>query len=335
MQVILSTLRGQLPKSCDSSKWNAASIDITMIIQGFLCFLLTSTTINVNASHLVPRKSRSSEAYDPYIICEGNGPNHDEGLPYAYSLEDYQYNLDLCSAAHGVPSHNVGCACSQARGNVRCEESLADPHLWNAVYRSSDPLDIDDAVDRGFANGAMPFWEHCWANCLCVDEQEAYESESNGSLAVSVLHRFREEALARERNNPSSVVHWNPLAMATFGAASLEGASQAQGQPAIQSHCGMNCSTDQDCTDPVSAGSREAASRGSNCSCRTQSSQYQPGSGTVAYVAACLIDMATGGKRDEEWPCPCNSSYVSHGCCRAKDGLVWEALEYRLGELVK
>ena len=41
-----------------------------------------------------------------------------------------------------------------------------------------------------------------------------------------------------------------------------------------------------------------------------------------------------GGKRDVVLPCPCNSTYISHSCCGAKGGLVWEPAGFNLGKLV-
>ena len=100
----------------------------------------------------------------------------------------------------------------------------------------------------------------------------------------------------------------------------------------VHTQCGNNCTSNDDCEAPASsAGVGGIAEKGSNCTCRAQSSQYQPGPGTVAFVAACLIDMATGGKREESLPCPCNSTYVSHGCCGAKNGWISEAPAYKLG----
>jgi len=70
----------------------------------------------------------------------------------------------------------------------------------------------------------------------------------------------------------------------------------------------------------------------SSCMCSAQSEQYQPGSGTVAFVAACIISLS--GKREEGRPCPCNGTYVSYACCGAEAGLVWEAGDFKLGELL-
>ena len=92
-------------------------------------------------------------------------------------------------------------------------------------------------------------------------------------------------------------------------------------QNKIQNQCGNSCSTNANCTG------------GNGCTCKTQSQSYQPGAGTVAFAAACIISL--GGKRDEPVPCPCNGTYVSHACCRVQDGMVWEREEFKLGELLR
>ena len=300
---------------------------------------MTSSSF-VHAHRLIPRESVKEDRYDPYIICEGPGPTHREGLPRAYSEDQYRLNLYLCSTAHGVPRHNVGCGCTRARGNVRCSEDLADPDLWRASYKSMDQMEVDDAIDRGFRDGVMPFWEYCWSNCLCIDAETAQDSVSNNSIALSVLHRYRVGELARQR---AGLMHYNPAgggAVVTSGGTGGTGGSnpnrgQSSGGAVVHTQCGNNCTSNDDCEAPASpAGVGGIAEKGSNCTCRAQSSQYQPGPGTVAFVAACLINMATGGKREESLPCPCNSTYVSHGCCGAKNGWISEAPAYKLGELL-
>ena len=300
-------------------------------------------------SRLNARKSTSQELYDPFIICEGNGPKHAEGLPPAYSEDDYALNTYLCSAAHGVPRHNVGCACTRSGADVHCSENIADPDLWNAIYHPTDPEEVQDALERGFSNMMVPFPDHCWANCVCVDPEEAHETGWAGLENALSLHGQSLTAMpiiSQGQGGPTAAAAAVPTGYTSGGMSTNRHQGVAQGswpvnaQPAINKQCGTSCTTDSDCKAPSapstpnaepSAGNGEQAK--SSCTCRTQSSQYQPGSGLVAFAAACLIDMATGGKRDEDWPCPCNSTYVSHGCCGVENGLVWEATENKLGEL--
>jgi hypothetical protein len=52
-------------------------------------------------------------------------------------------------------------------------------------------------------------------------------------------------------------------------------------------------------------------------------------------LGRCLSVASLIGKRDVEsdWACACNSSYVSAGCCKSSDGLLWEKPGARLGEM--
>jgi hypothetical protein len=56
-------------------------------------------------------------------------------------------------------------------------------------------------------------------------------------------------------------------------------------------------------------------------------------------ISRCMRKHSRLNGRTEEnqdmlnWPCACNNTYVSHGCCGVADGLVWEAPHLWLGEL--
>lgn len=118
------------------------------------------------------------------------------------------------------------------------------------------------------------------------------------------------------------------------------GAGGAPGAHWWQNQCGSNCTSNADC------GSGEK----SDCVClAAQQSTYEPAVGVVAFVATCIISMASsgngvvggaggGGKRSIDGSpaaCPCNSTYVSEKCCEVNDGMVWEGREFKLGELVR
>ena len=87
--------------------------------------------------------------------------------------------------------------------------------------------------------------------------------------------------------------------------------------------CPGECSANADC-----------GGQGGACMCSTQSEQYLPGQGTVKFVAACIIAMASNPKRDLDRPCPYNTTYVSYACCGAINGDVQESEVYKLGELL-
>ncbi len=105
------------------------------------------------------------------------------------------------------------------------------------------------------------------------------------------------------------------------------GASPVPSEPVVShDQCWNNCTSNADCLKGGEKG----------CMCSTRSEQYQPGSGTVAFVAACIISMSgSGGKREVARPCPCNATYVSHACCGIPDSLVWEDRRFKLGELMQ
>ena len=104
--------------------------------------------------------------------------------------------------------------------------------------------------------------------------------------------------------------------------------------------CGVGCSRDEDCQS--CAKDQKAAD---TFKCRAaQQSKFNPTTGVATFLSVCLISASrgalngkkseNGGKRDVGLPCPCNSTYISHGCCGAKNGLLWEPAEMNLGKLV-
>lgn len=97
--------------------------------------------------------------------------------------------------------------------------------------------------------------------------------------------------------------------------------------------CGGNCTGQADCSTEEGE---------TSCGCIATSSMMGASLSDVVYSASCQASQSTiagggrgGGRRDlEGMPCPCNASYVSHTCCSANDGLVWEAPEAKLGVLL-
>lgn len=209
-----------------------------------------------------------------------------------------------------------------------CIESIADTNLWSATI---------SWYDHGEEHYEFPQW--CYIICECITEREAvaerrgdisyYDSDfqhllnSTGVLPDSSLAGYSSytdtSSSGGNRSNSTDGSSWQSpptdhLAKAAPG---------IDVEPSVlQDQCGNSCTTNKDCN----------TSGKSSCMCSAQSEQYQPGSGTVAFVAACIISMS--GKREESMPCPCNGSYVSHGCCGSEDGVVWEAEEFKLGELL-
>ena len=83
-----------------------------------------------------------------------------------------------------------------------------------------------------------------------------------------------------------------------------------------------------DCTKP----NFDCGSTSRNCGCGVQEVKQRQWR-----LPRCIeISSWTGGKRDLGLAiaCPCNTTYVSHGCCSSKNGLVWESPDKLLGTVV-
>ena len=288
------------------------------------CIVVLGQSSSRPSSRLSPRKTTSAHSYDPYIICDLIGPTHAEGLPGAYNHQVYAELLSLCSSAHGA-RQNVGCFCSSSTGQVHCDPHLAERDLWEAHYSPEDEAVIHRFEVAGIPWGEMAFPDLCQHGCECTTPDDAsawleeiFEGNDSDAL-IGVNGLVQPPEPSRNAMLGSGT---------TFGAGTLIGTVQpADNEPGWQDQCGNNCTSAKDCSVP--------AGGNSTCTCRVHSSQYQPGSGTVAFIAACLVALGSdGGKRGEWQPCPCNNTYVSHSCCGVLDGLVWEPPESNLGTLL-
>ena len=177
--------------------------------------------------------------------------------------------------------------------------------------------------------GELTFRDLCWHGCECKspDDASAWFQENFQGADSDTLIGIN--GLLQPSQTSASAIQ---SGRATFGAGNVASAPPIVAQNANhvsgwQNQCGNNCTSAKECIVPVG--------ENNTCTCQAYSSQYQPGAGTVAFVAACLVTLGgSGGKREEKMPCPCNSTYVSHGCCDVLDGLVWETSKSNLGSLL-
>ena len=249
--------------------------------------------------------------YDPFIVCSGPRITRQDGLPLGYSEETYSTALALCSLAHGAPQ-NAGCSCISSGGRVYCDENVADSTLFNAWIQ----------------NGMMTIAGYCTnIGCYCRtmrEEQNANSNTQTASASINIASPL-----------PSRVV--NPLYDSTGPNPFRD---IAGGFSTTDQSCGVGCRSDKDCQscapDQITADKYH---------CRAaQQSKFNPTTGAATFFSMCLISASTsslngknngiGGKRDVEFPCPCNTTYISHSCCGANDGLVWEPVGFNLGKLV-
>lgn len=275
---------------------------------------------------LYARLSQSKQCtYDPYISCPGPALGHFNGLPEQYSETTYSSSLALCSGMHGAPQ-NVGCVCTSSGGRLHCDESMADSTLYNA------PLTFRDGTIH----------DHCLGACYCMrtsfmTTRGAYEPEATEQpMAHSAIRSPNAPNTAGP--NPFSDEAGRPF---DFDNDRFRYPFPPPTRGSVTSdQCGAGCTTNEDC-EACAQGTTSA----NNYTCRAaEQSTFNPAVGIATFVSICLRSaLLTGkmgmkveppGKRDLELPCPCNSTYVSHGCCAAAKGLVWEPAEAKLGELV-
>lgn len=255
-----------------------------------------------------------SESYiDPYILCRRRPLTHRTGLPEAYDEATYSTSLALCSALNGA-ARNVGCVCTSAGGQVHCDASMADPILFN--------------THLSWYGGAM--WVYCLSACICRSEHPTtipYPTPQANPISLS------DEDYDSEPDSPESA------AIDPFGDHGYGTSRGAAGNAVSSLDCGFGCRSDKDCQ---SCTTNETLTDQYKCRAAAQS-RFNPTVGAVTFLSMCLRNIASSGpnnkeyagKRDEDLPCPCNSTYISHGCCGVKDGLVWEPAGFNLGQLVE
>lgn len=273
----------------------------------------------------IPINGEQKKIGDPYITCPGNWvPDNANGLPSGYFVDHYADVMQLCSALNGN-SRNVGCVCSSSQeSSFHCYRRLADRLLFHAVITSS----------------LKPFPTFCRDSCFCTDVETAAMDRTRVASEPHYIGTVEPEDQENYFDPGDSSYQINSHGSAAGGAYGIdpEGTgNEWNGEETLDQNpvptsvavahgqCWANCTSNADCLKGGEKG----------CICSTQKEQYQPGRGTVAFVAACIISMSgAGGKREEARPCPCNATYVSHSCCGVSNGLVWEEERFKLGELV-
>ena len=260
--------------------------------------------------------------FDDLIMCFGKVLPIEANWPQDRDPTSYISNQMLCPATSPVPN-NVGCRCSKEYGDVQCSQPPADPVLWNAQ------LDPDGAFGWTDFNG----W--CVYNCWCGTEDladlwQAYTPQQQAGADEDEVHDYLGQITAGtidQLPEGPGLAEWN-------GTDTLNGHTTGRVSAATFADEGPTY------TPKCNASSCEVTSQCSSadCECRVTGARYEPQAGVIEYIAGCAVYISSGlkAKREEEMPCPCNKTYVSHGCCnREANGWVWEAAELKLGELVK
>lgn len=246
-------------------------------------------------------RADQERVHDPWVACFlRKAPTNLEGLPANYDENVYYNILQLCSANNGAP-RNVGCVCHGEHLPIHCNQRIADPNLWWANITSS----------------GQRFPLYCRTLCSCATRDDAAVIHEHGS---QMNPAWSSENGTLRASSGADSEHDASSTLSTLGHAGALNDAILRGS---QNQCGGRCSQHADC---------HGQDRG--CMCSTQSEQFLPAQAGIKYVAACISAVASNPKRNSNWPCPCNTTYVSHACCEALDGVVHEREFYKLGELL-
>ena len=235
-------------------------------------------------------------------------------------------NQQLCP--QGGAQYNLGC---------KCDSGEHQPPLCLSANGADNTLYDWEELDPTIAMGHSSFVAWCQDVCICIDEETAAEFQAKtptqqAAQRLDGLDDWEVEFLQSIGRDPDAgKPGYNaPTNMTTAGAPTSDSQCTA-GTCSVGSACGSE-----------------------NCTCQVTAAQYVPGAGTTKYTAQCGARFqfvgatsnpfgALGGgssrrlmsrdKHDAVY-CPCNTTYISQKCCDAKDGLVWESSEFKLGELV-
>jgi hypothetical protein len=216
----------------------------------------------------------------------------------------------FCHAPFGL-GFSLGCICNMTN-EVECTEQEA--------FGGTRMLAIPEL--RQF----------CMDSCWCVKKEDSpwEDAEEEGWRQ----HRLRQQAEDRHRNwvasrrgKPFRGGHRQSgggRSSSSTGSSSQHSLSlweYSSTPKQLQSQCGATCSSMQECGD-----------RGPGCKCK---SNVVPN--TRSWTSFCGMDWDSPlGKRElDASACPCNSTYVSKGCCESVDGIVWEAPNLNLGTVAE
>ena len=186
------------------------------------------------------------------------------------------------------------------------------------------------------SHGFTGFLDYCEWMCICGKPDDAHNWQSQTAAqqaARSQLDQTQYDADSEDDSDTTSSDFntFNALFPGNVGGSTTDAGAVniddiATGDAWYQNpgatdvpKCNGTCEIGTDCPDQ-------------DCSCKVTGERLELSLGYVEYFASCTARLL---KRDEQVPCPCNITYVSHSCCEAEVGLVWESSDMKLGELVK
>ena len=270
------------------------------------CFmlLLPTSLADLSPTHIV----ECSNAEVPPIFYEERSPVYRGlGKIRAYSFCRARFAKDFTTLA----TVSLGCICN-LENQIECVRE-------EATLAGQWPLRIPE------------YRKFCEDSCGCVDKEDSpwhdYEEEEARQILLREQMKRRHQEYLASRRRPFRGGHRQSgggRSSSSTGSGSLNswslGSSYSNPQQ-LQSQCAATCDNQQQCSV-----------RGLGCECK----------GTIvpnarSWNTYCATDWSSLlGKRDlDATACPCNSTYVSRGCCGTVDGIIWEAPELYLGTVAE
>ncbi|KAI9859862.1 MAG: hypothetical protein M1824_003642 [Vezdaea acicularis] len=264
---------------------------------------------------------------DQYAFIDCPGPLPQAFFPPERPRELFNNLQSLCSFAGLFVSQfsvNMGCGCRDPTnpfgGAIHCyRPPVADPLLWDVI----------------------PLREHCHRFCRCRNVPEGtpgYTGIYYGDPAIEkALRSSGPIDHRRPRPQPSSLSR----SSSDSDHSSKDLANNLPSDCLATSHSHRSALTRcPSCMDPCS--SNADCNSHPNCRCAALSrvgrdrSHWQSWCGILSPrsgIGRRTLDLVPDLNLDTP-PCVCNATYVSHACCAADDGLVFEHPSFRLGALL-
>jgi hypothetical protein len=221
---------------------------------------------------------------------------------------------------------SVGCWCLTLSGPRECFRPIADVVLW--TYRP-----LRDYCKQWCRCPLEGVGEHDMTKILYPESEGSYDPERDRDL--SSPDQWRGKLQGSSSGTGSGKIQASPLS-GTYGSLSMKWAGNELLSTRPRS-CRKSCKN------------HRCASHGRGCRCLANP---EPVNNGIFLLYGCGVppkllpkkkrrsldldseaEDARGGHIEGGWPCPCNGTYVSHACCDADNGLVWEDGDKWLGRL--
>ncbi|KAI9891660.1 MAG: hypothetical protein M1814_002595 [Vezdaea aestivalis] len=265
------------------------------------------------------------------MVCNGELPLRESfwpkrrGRSMFYDTSHPERSMQrLCAADSTHDGPTMGCLCLEGADggrHVSCIDSFADRYLINAGNLRRVCIQSCECPQREQPGAKEADEDLDWEQV----EDDEKESRVEGGWLLEDGKGGENRADLGASGGSGSVYH-TPYDSPRGSRSSEVGALSLFDEPRHQ--CRGQCKNQKGCLD------RQG--------CRCFATKYDDArmaqrSGKPWFLGFCMDFSAAVslslGKRSEALLCPCNSTYVSAGCCEARNGLVWEHEGLKMGEL--